>query len=194
MLSCCQHAWLRAGKTRCINHFLINDGWYLVDLPGYGCAPASFGVSTGSAELTCPIGAATPRQARAAAWSGLTSPRSTSSPGLLALGSCYIMLLLSPDTVICRETLACVFVLVDASVPVQVHGRSKSVYTAPGRSSAASSGAGSRSRVRGLARGRARALCPGVHQAGQAKEEVSPARAEHRCLPGAARCTCCLTL
>lgn len=24
------------GKTRCINHFLINEKWYLVDLPGYG--------------------------------------------------------------------------------------------------------------------------------------------------------------
>jgi GTP-binding protein EngB required for normal cell division len=24
------------GKTRCINHFLINNNWYLVDLPGYG--------------------------------------------------------------------------------------------------------------------------------------------------------------
>jgi GTP-binding protein len=24
------------GKTRCINHFLINNSWYLVDLPGYG--------------------------------------------------------------------------------------------------------------------------------------------------------------
>ena len=24
------------GKTRLINHFLINDEWYLVDLPGYG--------------------------------------------------------------------------------------------------------------------------------------------------------------
>lgn len=24
------------GKTRCINHFLINGSWYLVDLPGYG--------------------------------------------------------------------------------------------------------------------------------------------------------------
>ena len=22
----------------CINHFLINNNWYLVDLPGYGCA------------------------------------------------------------------------------------------------------------------------------------------------------------
>lgn len=30
-----------AGKTRCINHFLINDGWYLVDLPGYGYARTS---------------------------------------------------------------------------------------------------------------------------------------------------------
>ena len=26
------------GKTRLINHFLINDRWYLVDLPGYGYA------------------------------------------------------------------------------------------------------------------------------------------------------------
>ena len=26
-----------AGKTKCINHFLINGSWYLVDLPGYGC-------------------------------------------------------------------------------------------------------------------------------------------------------------
>jgi len=26
------------GKTRTINHFLINDDWYLVDLPGYGYA------------------------------------------------------------------------------------------------------------------------------------------------------------
>ncbi|MFI3319165.1 MAG: ribosome biogenesis GTP-binding protein YihA/YsxC [Rikenellaceae bacterium] len=29
------------GKTRLINHFLINDEWYLVDLPGYGYARAS---------------------------------------------------------------------------------------------------------------------------------------------------------
>ncbi len=26
------------GKTRLINHFLINEEWYLVDLPGYGYA------------------------------------------------------------------------------------------------------------------------------------------------------------
>lgn len=29
------------GKTRLINHFLVNDTWYLVDLPGYGYAQAS---------------------------------------------------------------------------------------------------------------------------------------------------------
>ena len=29
------------GKTRLINHFLINDNWYLVDLPGYGYAKTS---------------------------------------------------------------------------------------------------------------------------------------------------------
>ena len=26
------------GKTMCINHFLINEKWYIVDLPGYGYA------------------------------------------------------------------------------------------------------------------------------------------------------------
>ncbi|GER38075.1 P-loop containing nucleoside triphosphatehydrolases superfamily protein [Striga asiatica] len=26
----------KPGKTQCINHFRINDSWYLVDLPGYG--------------------------------------------------------------------------------------------------------------------------------------------------------------
>lgn len=29
------------GKTMLINHFLINDEWYLVDLPGYGYAQRS---------------------------------------------------------------------------------------------------------------------------------------------------------
>ena len=29
------------GKTQIINHFVINDEWYLVDLPGYGYAKAS---------------------------------------------------------------------------------------------------------------------------------------------------------
>lgn len=31
----------RPGKTRLVNHFLINRQWYLVDLPGYGYAKAS---------------------------------------------------------------------------------------------------------------------------------------------------------
>lgn len=31
----------KPGKTQLINHFLINDEWYLVDLPGYGYAKAS---------------------------------------------------------------------------------------------------------------------------------------------------------
>ena len=26
------------GKTRLVNHFIINDNWYIVDLPGYGFA------------------------------------------------------------------------------------------------------------------------------------------------------------
>jgi GTP-binding protein len=29
------------GKTQLINHFLINESWYLVDLPGYGYAKSS---------------------------------------------------------------------------------------------------------------------------------------------------------
>ena len=29
------------GKTQLINHFLINDHWFLVDLPGYGFAKTS---------------------------------------------------------------------------------------------------------------------------------------------------------
>ncbi|MGZ4035544.1 MAG: ribosome biogenesis GTP-binding protein YihA/YsxC [Bacteroidia bacterium] len=31
----------KPGKTQLINHFLINDSWYLVDLPGYGFAKVS---------------------------------------------------------------------------------------------------------------------------------------------------------
>jgi GTP-binding protein len=39
----CQHSGLAKtsatpGKTQLINHFKINDAWYLVDLPGYGYA------------------------------------------------------------------------------------------------------------------------------------------------------------
>lgn len=29
---------VQPGKTRTINHFIVNDSWYLVDLPGYGYA------------------------------------------------------------------------------------------------------------------------------------------------------------
>ena len=31
----------KPGKTQLINHFLINDNWYIVDLPGYGYAKVS---------------------------------------------------------------------------------------------------------------------------------------------------------
>lgn len=33
------------GKTQLINHFLINNNWYLVDLPGYGYAKVAKGMS-----------------------------------------------------------------------------------------------------------------------------------------------------
>jgi GTP-binding protein len=32
---------VKPGKTQTINHFLINNAWYLVDLPGYGYASVS---------------------------------------------------------------------------------------------------------------------------------------------------------
>lgn len=52
------------GKTKLVNHFLINDSWYLVDLPGYGYAKMSRkgreelqqmieGYILGSEELVC---------------------------------------------------------------------------------------------------------------------------------------------
>lgn len=31
----------KPGKTQLINHFLVNDEWYMVDLPGYGFARTS---------------------------------------------------------------------------------------------------------------------------------------------------------
>lgn len=31
----------RPGKTQLINHFLVNEKWYIVDLPGYGYAKVS---------------------------------------------------------------------------------------------------------------------------------------------------------
>ena len=37
----------KPGKTQLVNHFLINDSWYLVDLPGYGYAKASKSIRSG---------------------------------------------------------------------------------------------------------------------------------------------------
>ena len=39
------------GKTRLINHFCINNNWYLVDLPGYGYARVSKDVRGGFSKL-----------------------------------------------------------------------------------------------------------------------------------------------
>ena len=35
------HTSGKPGKTRLINHFLVNSAWYVVDLPGYGYASVS---------------------------------------------------------------------------------------------------------------------------------------------------------
>lgn len=49
---CCNHKLAmtssKPGKTRLVNHFLINKNWYLVDLPGYGYAKMS---ATGKQKL-----------------------------------------------------------------------------------------------------------------------------------------------
>lgn len=37
----------KPGKTQLINHFIINDRWYLVDLPGYGFAKVNVKVKQG---------------------------------------------------------------------------------------------------------------------------------------------------
>ena len=40
-LICLSRTSQTPGKTQLINHFLINENWYLVDLPGYGYARIS---------------------------------------------------------------------------------------------------------------------------------------------------------
>ena len=35
------HISSNPGKTQCINHYVINDNWFLVDLPGFGYAKVS---------------------------------------------------------------------------------------------------------------------------------------------------------
>ncbi|GAB4837275.1 hypothetical protein Ancab_002177 [Ancistrocladus abbreviatus] len=42
----------KPGKTQCINHFRVNDSWYLVDLPGYGYAAAPQELRTDWAKFT----------------------------------------------------------------------------------------------------------------------------------------------
>lgn len=39
------------GKTRLINYFLVNESWYLVDLPGYGYAKVSKADRQGFSEI-----------------------------------------------------------------------------------------------------------------------------------------------
>lgn len=41
----------KPGKTQLINHFIIDESWYLVDLPGYGYAKASLTVKEKFQEL-----------------------------------------------------------------------------------------------------------------------------------------------
>lgn len=41
----------KPGKTQTINHFIINDIWYLVDLPGYGYASVSKSLKEGFGKI-----------------------------------------------------------------------------------------------------------------------------------------------
>lgn len=41
----------KPGKTQTINHFLINESWYIVDLPGYGYASVSKGLRQGFGKM-----------------------------------------------------------------------------------------------------------------------------------------------
>lgn len=66
----------RPGKTQALNFFWVREGWYLVDLPGYGYAKVS--------------------KTQRAAWEKLIR-----------------------NYLVRRESLACVFLLVDASIPPQ---------------------------------------------------------------------------
>ena len=42
---------VKPGKTQTINHFLINNSWYLVDLPGYGYASVSKSLKEGFGKM-----------------------------------------------------------------------------------------------------------------------------------------------
>src|SRR5678815_4541055 len=42
---------VKPGKTQTINHFLINEDWYLVDLPGYGYASVSKTLKAGFGKM-----------------------------------------------------------------------------------------------------------------------------------------------
>lgn len=41
----------KPGKTQTINHFLIDESWYIVDLPGYGYASVSKGLRAGFGKM-----------------------------------------------------------------------------------------------------------------------------------------------
>jgi GTP-binding protein len=41
----------KPGKTQTINHFLINNSWYLVDLPGYGYSKTAKSISFGFSKM-----------------------------------------------------------------------------------------------------------------------------------------------
>ena len=58
----------KPGKTQLINHFEINESWYLVDLPGYGWSKVSKQKNT-SPQALAPITSVLPKRKHLANYS-----------------------------------------------------------------------------------------------------------------------------
>lgn len=111
--------------TKLINHFLINDSWYLVDLPGYGCVVMVLRGSRcehaaswmdhrppqSSACKRTPLWLCTPPHARAPRFAKTASKEARSE-----------WLDFTKDYFLKRDALAHVLLLVDGSLPPQQVG------------------------------------------------------------------------
>jgi len=89
------HVSKTPGKTRTINHFLINDSWYLVDLPGYGFAK---------------MGASKKME-----WFGFTSEYFINRESLI-----MVLLLVDATVPVQRADVECLNWLAEREVPVSV--------------------------------------------------------------------------
>ena len=105
------------GKTRCINHFLINKSWYLVDLPGYGCVLCGWRGAVAAAELDC--GARTSRKQPKPHHQKTHNKKNKTSYAKTAKTQRHAFDVFTKSYFLQRGSLATVLLLVDASVPPQ---------------------------------------------------------------------------